>query len=46
MARLDPSKDCRFHCLRHDTNVAAIGIKQKTDVLMELGAVAEFDRFI
>lgn len=29
MERLDPSRDCMFHCLRHETNNASIAIKDK-----------------
>jgi len=46
MERLDVSKDCNFHCLRHDTNVEAIAIKQRLDAGVQITAVEEFDRFI
>lgn len=31
MKRLDPSRDCKFHCLRHDTNNAAISLKNEIE---------------
>jgi hypothetical protein len=46
MERLDASKDCNFHCLRHDTNTAAINIKNKLDADETIVSVDEFDRFI
>ena len=46
MGRLDASKDCNFHCLRHDTNMTAIGIKHKLAQGANLATVEEFDRFI
>lgn len=46
MERLDPSKDCNFHCLRHDTNMEAFDIKQILDKGIQITGVDEFDRFI
>jgi len=46
MGRLDASKDCNFHCLRHETNVTSISIKNKLDAGVEIVRVDEFDRFI
>lgn len=46
MDRLDPSKDCGFHCLRHDTNNVALQIKSDQLSGVRLAPVAEFDRFI
>jgi MoaA/NifB/PqqE/SkfB family radical SAM enzyme len=46
MARLDVSKDCTFHCLRHATNLTAIDIKQKLNAGEIVPVVEEFDRFI
>jgi len=46
MGRMDASKDCNFHCLRHETNVTAIGIKGKLDAGVDVVRVEEFDRFI
>lgn len=46
MERLDASKDCNFHCLRHDTNMEMISIKQKLGVGTNVTTVEEFDRFI
>jgi len=46
MGRLDASRDCNFHCLRHETNMTAINIKSKLDSGVEVVRVDEFDRFI
>ncbi len=47
MERLDASKDCNFHCLRHDTNRTAIDLKQKLGAGVQISMVEEeFDRFI
>ena len=49
MDKLDPSKDCQFHCLRHDTNREAFRIKDRQQASRFGGnveEVAEFDRFI
>ena len=46
MGRLDASKDCNFHCLRHETNMTSINIKRKLDAGVEIVCVDEFDRFI
>jgi MoaA/NifB/PqqE/SkfB family radical SAM enzyme len=46
MGRLDASRDCNFHCLRHETNMTAIDIKNKLDAGVEIVRVDEFDRFI
>lgn len=46
MQRLDASKDCNFHCLRHDTNMTSIEIRAKLDAGVEIVRVDEFDRFI
>ena len=46
MERLDPSKDCNFHCLRHETNVTIRDIKRQQEGGVEIVAVEEFDRFI
>lgn len=46
MERLDASKDCNFHCLRHETNLTATTIKTRLDAGMEIVRVEEFDRFI
>lgn len=46
MERLDPSRDCNFHCLRHDVNVLAMDIKRRQEEGLEIIAVEEFDRFI
>jgi hypothetical protein len=46
MAKLDPSKDCGFHCLRHDTNVEAITIRRKLVAGVQIAGTEEHDRFI
>jgi MoaA/NifB/PqqE/SkfB family radical SAM enzyme len=47
MERLDPSKDCNFHCLRHDTNLLALELKRRlTEAGAEVVPVEEFDLFI
>ncbi len=46
MEQLDASRDCGFHCLRHETNMTAISIKEKLDAGVEMVHVDEFDRFI
>ena len=46
MERLDPSKDCNFHCLRHDTNLTAFQLKDLYDMGASVISVDEFDRFI
>jgi MoaA/NifB/PqqE/SkfB family radical SAM enzyme len=46
MDKLDAHKDCNFHCLRHDTNMTAISIKNSQINGEEVHAVDEFDRFI
>ena len=45
MQQLDAARDCNFHCLRHNTNLASLEIK---DALANGGVetVEEFDRFI
>ena len=45
MGRLDASRDCQFHCLRHETNVTCINIKTKLKSGLEIKRVEEFDRF-
>lgn len=45
MNELNASKDCYFHCLRHETNLACFKIKQEIDQKMN-SPVADFDRFI
>lgn len=44
MDRLDPSVDCNFHCLRHETNVEAMAIRERG--VEVVGGCREFDRFI
>lgn len=46
MERLDASRDCNFHCLRHETNITCLDIKNKLDAGVEISRVDEFDRFI
>ncbi len=44
--RLDPSKDCNFHCLRHESNEAVFTIHQRLVEGEKITAIDEFDRFI
>lgn len=46
MSRLDVSKDCNFHCLRHETNLACFDIKDREIEGAEITSADEFDRFI
>ena len=45
MKQLDASKDCNFHCLRHETNLTCFKIKQDINSAL-IKPTAEFDRFI
>jgi MoaA/NifB/PqqE/SkfB family radical SAM enzyme len=40
---IDPSRDCKFHCARHETNLAIESMAAMTDNPRPL---AEFDRFL
>lgn len=46
MQRLDPSKDCTFHCLRHDSNMEILAMQNLIENNQPLEEVDEFDRFI
>ena len=47
MDRLDISVDCAsIHCLRHDTNLTAIDIKNQMEDNAIISSIYEFDRFI
>jgi len=47
MDRLDISVDCAsIHCLRHETNLSAIDIKNQMEDNEIISSIAEFDRFI
>ena len=49
MKNLDPKKDCQFHCLRHETNLAALRIKQDNKdkfLIADETNNQVFDRFI
>ena len=47
MDRLDISVECdSIHCLRHNTNLTAIDIKNKVDKNEMITSVEDFDRFI
>lgn len=46
MDRLDVSKDCSFHCLRHSTNETCIDIKNELELGESIQIVEDFDRFI
>jgi len=43
MERLDPARDCRMHCIRHDSNLF-IEEMIRADVVPEI--VDDYDRFI
>ena len=42
MDELNPSRDCRFHCLRHETNNTCFEILNSKESI----SVNDFDRFI
>ena len=42
MAELDPSKHCRFHCIRHETNL----ILEEIDKGKKIKEVSDYDRFL
>lgn len=51
MKALNPREDCKFHCLRHETNVAAFDLKLRMEKLQNFDGVSisenpEWDRFI
>ena len=47
MDRLDVSVDCAsIHCLRHETNLTAIDLKNQQLDGVKITSVDEFDRFI
>jgi MoaA/NifB/PqqE/SkfB family radical SAM enzyme len=49
MEQLNVSRDCGFHCLRNDTNLEAMRIKEEqkgVNVSESFQALQEFDRFI
>lgn len=46
MKRLDPSKDCNFHCLRHETNIESFNLKEKIQNNEPIDVVDDFDRFL
>jgi hypothetical protein len=47
MDRLDISVDCAsIHCLRHETNLTAIDIKNKIEDNAIITSIDDFDRFI
>ena len=47
MDRLDISVDCAsIHCLRHETNLMAIDIKNQMEDNAIISSIDEFDRFI
>jgi MoaA/NifB/PqqE/SkfB family radical SAM enzyme len=43
---LNPSKQCTFHCLRHESNLEVINIVRAINDGKEVDTVDEFDRFI
>jgi hypothetical protein len=46
MNNLDASKDCNFHCLRHDTNLEVLSMMEEIKNKQEINPIKEFDRFI
>lgn len=46
MKKLNPSIDCTFHCLRHDSNLEVIKIVKSIASGEHIEALGEFDRFI
>lgn len=46
MKRLNPSKHCSFHCLRHESNLEMINIRESIGRGEHIELVDEFDRFI
>ena len=42
MEKLDPSKHCQFHCIRHDTNLAL----EEVESGKKVSKTIEYDRFI
>ena len=42
MAELDPSKHCRFHCIRHETNL----ILEDLDKGKKIEEISDYDRFL
>ena len=46
MKQLDASRDCNFHCLRHETNLACFDIKHSLKNKNTIDFIDEFDRFI
>ncbi len=46
MNRLNPSKDCTFHCLRHESNLEIINMVKLINSKEIIKIVPEFDRFI
>jgi hypothetical protein len=46
MKRLNPSKHCSFHCLRHESNLEIINIKEAIGKGEHIELVDEFDRFL
>ncbi|MCU7835954.1 MAG: radical SAM protein [gamma proteobacterium symbiont of Taylorina sp.] len=46
MDRLDASKDCTFHCLRHESNLEVNNMLQTIKEGKDIIIVDEFDRFI
>jgi MoaA/NifB/PqqE/SkfB family radical SAM enzyme len=46
MHRLDASRDCNFHCLRHETNNQCIDVREQLTQGKSVSLVKEYDRFI
>ena len=51
MNNLDPSRDCKFHCLRHDTNLTVLDLKAELErhgspIHDQVSDRSSYDRFI
>lgn len=46
MEYLDPSVHCKFHCLRHDSNIETFKLIQAKEANETISTIDEFDRFI
>lgn len=46
MQQLDASKQCTFHCLRHDSNVEVFDLLESIKNEEPISVIPEFDRFI
>ncbi|MCU7960606.1 MAG: radical SAM protein [gamma proteobacterium symbiont of Bathyaustriella thionipta] len=46
MSRLNPSEDCTFHCLRHESNLEIFYMVKMIENDEKIVTISEFDRFI